>query len=133
MSLTIRQALIDAAREKGACWLPTAGEPIEVALKDADWILRNMAYLLADEEIEACAETNPRAALAYASDRLTPELLDACAKTDPWAALRCAADHLTTERLDACAKMAPCAALMYAADRLTPERHAWCEARINAR
>ena len=74
------------------------------------------------ERLDACAQSEPRAALEYASARLTPERLDACAQSEPWAALEYASALLTPERLDACAQAEPWAALEYASALLTPER-----------
>jgi hypothetical protein len=72
----------------------------EVMARGACWV--TPTYI--GRKVGKVAANEPRAALAYAADKLTPERLDACAAAVPWAALA------------------------YAADKLTPKRRKWCEA-----
>ena len=85
------------------------------------------AQLLTPSRLDAYAEARPGTALVYAAQLLSPSRLDACAEAEPWAALEYASQLLTPARLDACAKAEPWYALAYAAALLSPAQVKRCK------
>lgn len=120
----------------------------QIARKYGSWLLANAADRLTPEQIDACAEAEPFAAMYYAANLLTPERRATCAaknSADGRAYVRILftperldttesiAARLIPERVEAFANSDVITALRYTHKPLTPKRFgAYTIARRNA-